>query len=117
MKPGKRDETLFLSDIADAIGRILRYTAPGRDAFFADPMSQDAVLRNMEIIGEAARSIGAQTRERHPEIPWREMGALRNRVLHEYFGVDLEVVWDVVSRDLLPLLAQIRALLGSQEGK
>jgi uncharacterized protein with HEPN domain len=107
----ERDKRLCLTDIKDAIDRILRYTQTGRDAFFADRMAQDAVVRNIEIIGEATRGVPEAVKKTHSGIPWRDISDMRNKVIHDYFRVDLAVVWDVVEKDLLPLSAQIEALL------
>ena len=107
----ERDERLYLADINDAIDRVLRYTAAGREAFFADPMAQDAVVRNIEIMGEATRGVSEALKKAHPEVPWRDISDMRNKVIHDYFRVDLAVVWDVVDKDLLPLKKQIEALL------
>ena len=106
-----RDQRLYLTDIRDAIDRVLRYTQNGRDAFFADPMAQDAVVRNIEIMGEATRGVTEAIKKAHPGIPWRDISDMRNKVIHDYFRVDIAVVWDVVEKDLLPLKAQIEALL------
>lgn len=107
MKPTKRTELLCLADIRDAIDRILEYTAAGKQAFLLDPRTQDAVVRNIEIIGEAVRGVTDQTRRANPAIPWREMAGMRDRVIHDYFRVDLEVVWDVVAHDLPPLRSMV----------
>lgn len=111
MTPSKRSEGLFLTDIRDAIDKVLAYTSAGRELFLADSRTQDAVLRNVEIIGEAVRGITDETRIAHPEVPWREMAGMRDRIIHDYSRVDLDVVWDVVSRDLPPLREKIAALL------
>ena len=110
MIPGERSESLYLSDILEAIDRILSYTSGGREAFFADPRTQDAVARNIEIIGEATRGVSEATKAAHPELPWRDMSDMRNKVIHDYFRIDLDVVWDVVRNDLPPLRAQVEAL-------
>lgn len=109
--PGDRSERLYLTDIRDAIDKILGYTSTGHGDFIADPMTQDAVVRNIEIIGEATRGVSDATRRAHPEIPWRDMADMRNKVIHDYFRIDLEVVWDVVTNDLPPLREQIDGLL------
>lgn len=67
----EQNERLYLADIRDAVEKILRYTSQGRDEFFADPMRQDAVIRNLEVMGEAVRKISDETREAHPAVPWR----------------------------------------------
>lgn len=106
----RRDERLYLADILDAIDRIVAYTASGRDAFFADPMIQDAVIRNLEVMGEAARSIGQATRARHPGVPWRQMVGIRDRVIHGYFRVDLEIVWEIVATELPDLRRKVAGM-------
>lgn len=87
-----KDAAIYLRHIQDAITRIEKYTAQGRESFFEDTMVQDAVIRNLEVIGEAVRSLPPELKRRHPEIPWRSITALRNVLIHEYFGVDLEMV-------------------------
>jgi len=109
--PGERSERLYLSDIREAIERILEYTSGGREAFMADARTQDAVVRNIEIIGEATRGVTEVTKLAHPEVPWREMSDMRNKVIHDYFRVDVDVVWDVVENDLPGLRSQMEALL------
>lgn len=102
----KRDVRLFLTDMLESIAKIERYTA-GMDfaRFVENDLIVDAVVRNLEIIGEAARQIPEEVRGRYPDIPWRRVVGLRNIVVHEYFAVDLEVVWSVV-RENLPHLKQ-----------
>jgi uncharacterized protein with HEPN domain len=95
----------------DAIDRVLQYTESGRDAFFADPMIQDAVVRNLEIVGEAAKRVSPTLQERAPTVPWREMAGMRDKLVHDYFGVDLTLVWDVVEHELPQVRASISALL------
>lgn len=107
----ERDERLYLSDIVESIDRILDYTSAGREAFFSNRMTQDAVARNLEIMGEAAKSVSETTREVHPEIPWREIARTRDRVIHGYFSVDLDIVWKVVETELPTLRGQVAALL------
>ncbi len=107
----ERDERLYLADMRDAVDRILRYTLGGRAAFFADPMVQDAVIRNLEVMGEAVRQVSATTRSAHPEVPWRQIAGTRDRVIHGYFTVDLEIVWEIVAMELPPLQKHLAALV------
>lgn len=100
-----------LRHILDFIGRVEMYTRAGRDAFLADQMVQDAVLRNFEIIGEAARTLSSTTKDRAPSIEWRKIVGMRDHVAHGYFGVDLDLVWDTTVRDLPPLRAAVEKLL------
>ena len=108
----KRDPCLFLTDILEAVGRIEEYIE-GYDfeRFVNDRKTVDAVLRNLEIIGEAARNIPDEVRERYPSVPWRRIVGLRNVVIHHYFGVDLSVVWVIVSSQLEELKEEIEKIV------
>jgi uncharacterized protein with HEPN domain len=106
-----RHEKLRLLDILDAIDRITSYVeGMDYDDFLADRKTQDAVTRNIEIIGEAARALPEDFKERHAEIPWSEIVAMRNVIVHQYFGILPEVVWDVVKNELPTLRSQIAGL-------
>jgi uncharacterized protein with HEPN domain len=102
----------YLNHICEAIERINTYTENTDEiSFLQNKLVQDAVIRNIEIIGEAARNIEQHSPEfaaQHPDIPWEDMYLMRNRVSHGYFSVDLEVVWKTVQRDLPELEQQIR---------
>lgn len=104
----------YLDHIIQAIGRIERYTSElSVSEFKRDEMVQDAVIRNIEIIGEAAGKIltaDPRYTERHPLVPWKVMRAMRNRLTHGYFEVDLEIVWRTCREDLPKLGEQIRRL-------
>ena len=104
----KRDVALLLEDIVAAIGKIERYTAGlGREAFLADEKTIDAVVRNLEIIGEAARTVPDDFAAAHPEVPWMRIAGLRNRIVHDYFGLDLEIIWQILQVDLPQLKSQL----------
>ena len=102
--------------IRDAIDRALAYTESGRDEFFVSSMIQDAVVRNLEIVGEAVKRVSPDLRGRAPGVPWREMAGMRDKLVHDYFGVDLDLVWDVVASELPPTRTRIVALLDELEG-
>ena len=95
----------------ERIERIASYVAGfDRDAFLSDPKTADSVVRNLEVIGEAAGRLPAAFRERHQEVPWGRIVGLRNRVVHGYFDVDLELVWEIVRVELPELKARLLAL-------
>ena len=97
-----RSDKLFLEDLLTAISRIAEYTEGYNfNQFKQDYKTVDAVIRNFEIIGEASKKISDKIKDMNPEIPWQEMYYLRNRVMHEYFGIDYEIIWDV-ARNYLP---------------
>jgi uncharacterized protein with HEPN domain len=109
-----KDERIFLGHVRDAIRDLDEYASVGRDVFMADRMRQDAVIRKLEIIGEAVKQISEATRQRHPEIPWKQIAGMRDRLTHVYFGVDLGLVWRVVERDLHALQVAVDALLAER---
>jgi uncharacterized protein with HEPN domain len=97
----KRNVALLLEDVVSAIGKIERYTdGLGREAFLADEKTIDAVVRNLEIIGEAARTVPDDFAAAHPGVPWQRIAGLRNRIVHDYFGLDLEIIWQILQVDL-----------------
>ena len=106
-----KDDDLYFHHILDAIERIRSYTSAGPDAFRQDLKTQDAVIRNLQIIGEASKRVSPETRTAHPEIPWKDMTGMRDRIVHDYFGVSLDIVWDVVENHLPPLRESVQALL------
>ena len=105
-----RDE-VYLRHILDAIRRIETYIVDGRDLFFDDSMRQDAVVRQLEVIGEAVKQISAEVRAQRPEIPWRDIAGMRDVLIHAYFSVDLEQVWEVTQADLRQLRRAVEEIL------
>ena len=107
-----RDYKVFLDDMRDAIAKARRYAANlGLKEFADDEKTVDAVVRQLEIIGEAARSIPEDARSRHTQIDWRRVIALRNILIHQYFAVDVEIIWDIVQNKLPDLDRDIRQML------
>lgn len=105
-------DRLRLLHIRDAIGRIRSFITD-RETFLAQAVIQDAVIRNLEVIGEAAKALSAEARAQQSEIPWTDIAAMRDRLIHGYFTVDLELVWDVVANHLGELDAAVKHLLES----
>lgn len=95
-----KDDRLYFEHILEAVKRIRAYTLDGRERFFADEKTQDAVIRNLQILGEASKKVSAATVGLNPTVPWRSMAGMRDRVVHDYFGVSLEIVWDVIQNHL-----------------
>lgn len=106
-----KDDALYLAHVYDCIDRIMQYTGDGKTAFLSDRKTQDAVLRNLHTLSESFQKISSYTRLKYPEVLWREIKAFRSVVVHDYLGIDLERIWDIVERDLPPLRAQISTIL------
>ena len=110
----KRSWRLYLLDMIDFGEKVLTYTdGLEQDAFIAETLIYDAVLRNLELIGEAATHLPGTVREAHPEIQWRLIIATRNRLAHSYLGVDEDVIWDIIQTDIPNLLPALRNLLNT----
>ncbi len=97
-----KDDRLYLGHILEAIERIVLYARDGEERFRSDVRTQDAIIRNLQVLGEAAKKVSTGTRDAHPEIPWREIAGMRDRVVHDYFGISLDIVWDVVVNHIPP---------------
>ena len=112
----KRGDLQCVTDIAEAIKRveshIRGFTYP---KFLAHMKTQDAVVRNLEIIGEAAKNISSEFKRKHPNIEWKEIAGMRDKLIHDYFGVNWEIVWDVVKQKLPELKRKIDILLPPKE--
>jgi uncharacterized protein with HEPN domain len=112
----KRPINLLLNDIRQSIDRIEQYIKNlSFDAFSDDQKSVDAVVRNLEIMGEAARRLPDEFKEKYSEIEWYKVVGLRHRIVHEYFGIDLEIIWQILKKDLPELKSKIMQIM-SEEG-
>lgn len=101
----KRDTLLLLDDMLQSLQKIKRFTKDlDYNAFLADDKTIDAVVRNFEIIGEAANRIDPDFRDKNPEIEWKRIRGFRNRIVHDYFGIDYEIVWSIIETYLDELI-------------
>ena len=105
------EDRIYLLHVRDAVADILAYAEAGEDAFLHETMRQDAVIRKLEVIGEAVKQISEHTRALRPDIPWRRVAGMRDRLIHQYFGVDLDLVWNVVRLELPGLAGAVDDLL------
>lgn len=106
----------YLLHMRDAVQRAREYSAAGREVFLASSLVQDAVIRNLEILGEATKQLSSDTTDAEPNIPWEDIAGMRDVLIHHYFGVDLVLVWDVVEHRLPALLEAIQRLLARSQG-
>lgn len=111
----KRDVVDYLEDILEAMEKAQQFIAGmGLDTFSKDAKTHFAVFRALEIIGEATKQIPPAVRRRHPSLPWKRMAGMRDRLIHGYFGVDLEIVWETATRLVPELKPQIVAVLEAE---
>ena len=104
---------LYVRDMIECCTKVEQYTSGlDRDTFFATDATYDAVLWNLTILGEAANNVPDSVRDAHPEIPWRAVSGLRNRIVHGYVGIDDNTVWQVIREGIPELLPQLRDLIG-----
>ena len=106
-----RSDALLLADMREAVDKILRYVVNMTEAeFAANDLTMDAVIRNIEVMGEAASKLSDEYVEAHADVPFRQMTALRNRLIHGYFGISLPILWKVIQDDLPPLKHQLSSM-------
>lgn len=104
----KREDVDLIKDIQESIRRINSYIKMmSHDDFFEDTKTQDAVVRNLEIIGEAVKIISGDLKEKYLNIPWKDLAGLRDKLIHHYFGINYDIVWQVVKNELPDILYQL----------
>lgn len=114
----KRRDWDFLHDIREAIQRIVLYTANlSYQQFMEDIKTQDAVVRNLEVIGEATKNLSTNLRKSHPAIPWKDLMGVRDKMIHHYFGINYEIVWTIANEELAGLLPHIEGILAEEDRK
>ena len=106
-----KDDRVYLQHIRDALQDIAAYCGSDHGAFLDDRMRQDATLRKLEVIGQAVKNLSEDTKSRQPEIPWKQIAGMRDKVIHDYFGVNLDVVWEIVSNELPKVVTPLKQML------
>jgi uncharacterized protein with HEPN domain len=109
-----RSTRYFLEDIIECIHKVQKYASKGKDSFFEDEILQDALIRRLEIIGEASNRLPKEILQHYPEIPWRQIIGFRNIAIHEYFQVDLHLIWSLVESDELDKLLSVATKILSE---
>jgi uncharacterized protein with HEPN domain len=108
----------YIQDIIDSIAESGGFVqGMTYEAFTGDKRTVNAVIRSLEVIGEASKNVPQNLRDRYPGIPWKKMAGMRDKLIHEYFGVDLEIVWQVVTSELPPLLPNLKIMLTDIEDR
>jgi len=112
MSEKPRDVRLYLTDLLDAIGKIEGYVRDmSRVEFLKDDKTKDAVLRNLEVIGEAAKNLPQKVKEKYDDVDWKAAAGMRNKLIHEYFGVSFSIVWETIKNDLPRLRDEVAKIL------
>ena len=116
MKERNRNYLMYLEDIITSIDRIAEYIdGLSFDEFKKDYKTVDAVIRNFEVIGEAAKNLPFEIRSKYEDVPWDEMYLLRNKVSHEYFGIDYEMVWEIAKKNLPKNIEDFRKIIEKEK--
>lgn len=106
-----KDDGVHLLHILDCIRRIEEDTIGGKDAFFSSRTLQDAVLRNLQTLAESAQRLSEHIKTRYPQVEWRRIGAFRNVLVHDYLGIDIERIWEIIQRDVPDLKKTVMSML------
>jgi uncharacterized protein with HEPN domain len=107
----KKDDTLLLIHIGECIARIRQYTVSGKEAFLASTFIQDATMRNLQTLAESTQRLSESFKSRHPRINWRGLAGFRNVLVHDYLGINLQRVWQIIERDVPDLQANLQSAL------
>jgi uncharacterized protein with HEPN domain len=108
----KRKDVDLLNDILESVNRISSYTDKlSYDEFLNDNKSQDAVIRNLEILGEAVKLLSPDFKKNNPDLPWKDISGTRDKLIHDYFGVNIDIVWDIIKNELPSIKNKILEIL------
>ena len=108
----KRKDVDLLNDILESINRISAYTDKlSYDEFLNDYKSQDAVIKNLEILGEAVKLLSPDFKKNNPDLPWKDISGTRDKLIHDYFGVNIDIVWDIIKNELPSIKNKILEIL------
>ena len=108
----KHEDTPYLQHIAEAIRNIESFSENlTKEKFLKNSLRQSAIVRQLEIIGEAAKNVSENTRKKHPQVVWKDIAGTRDKIIHHYFGVNLNIIWDIIKKDLPDLKKKIEAML------
>ena len=112
----KKDDMIYIGHILEATEKIYKYcSSMKKTEFLRNDLVKDAVVRNIEIVGEAAKKLSSEFRKRYPEIPWKDISGMRDKIVHDYTGIDYRVVWDVVQIDLPDLKIRLKNITKQQK--
>ncbi|NPV60824.1 MAG: DUF86 domain-containing protein [Actinobacteria bacterium] len=112
----RRDHLDYLQDILESIDDVQSFVAGmSYEDFANDRKTVNAVIRSIEVIGESARAVPDSVKRKNPSIPWEKMVSMRNKLIHEYFGVDIEIIWQTIQEDISPLRDDIAELISKEE--
>ncbi len=112
-----KDDRVYLRHILECLDAIQSYTVGGRETFFADRKTQKATLRELQELAESTQNLSPGLKDRHPEIPWRDIAGFRNVLVHDYLGLNLSRIWQIIERDLTALKKEIEAILRKLDKK
>jgi len=108
----RKNDVIYLKHILDAISRIEEYVkGVKREDYMRNNLLQDGVIRQIEIMGEAAKRLSSEIKEKYPNLPWKDMAGMRDKLIHDYFGVDLDAVWETVEKDIPLLKREVKKII------